>query len=105
MGLMLWFLKRVTAICMALYATFIYNFFSHNPFTFVSFQAFFHTPSRAALFLLTATAISVHALIGVWTIATDYLKCRCVRYTALSLYSGLLGFAWLSAALSVGGLL
>ena len=90
MGLMMWFLQRLTALCMALYATFVYMHFAAQPFNYISFRALFESTPLAVLFVFTVLAMSVHAWIGVWTVATDYLKCSCVRYTSLTLYGLLL---------------
>jgi succinate dehydrogenase / fumarate reductase membrane anchor subunit len=104
MGLTLWMLQRVTAICMALYATLIYSHFFTAPLTYLYFKDFFNTPFQGAIFVFTVTAISIHAVIGVWTIATDYLKCRCIRYTFLSGYGAILVLSWIDAILCVARL-
>ncbi len=105
MGLTLWILQRITALCMALYALLMYRHFSSGPLTYLYFKDFFYTPFLGALFVFIVTTISIHALIGVWTIATDYLKCRCVRYIFLVSYSALLGLAEIDAILCVARLL
>ena len=99
MGLMMWFLQRLTALCVGLYATFVYMHFSAQPLSYISFRSLFESTPLAVLFAVTVLAISVHAWIGVWTIATDYLKCHCVRYTFLTLYGLLLVLTFLDTLL------
>jgi succinate dehydrogenase / fumarate reductase membrane anchor subunit len=87
MGLILWLLQRITAICMPLYAFIAYMYFSQEPINYIYFQKFFSTGLFPALFITLVFSMSVHAFIGIWTISTDYLKCRTLRYSVLSLYA------------------
>ncbi len=99
MGLNLWLLQRFTALCMAFFGSVSYSYFSLQPFTDEYFLAFFQCPMYSTLYVFTVIMISLHAMIGIWAIAGDYLKCRIVRYIVLSGYSSLLLLSCIVAVL------
>lgn len=102
MGIILWYLQRLTSIVMAAYATHIYTYFSSvNIIDYVAFKAFFSSPFSGALFLITLFSISIHASIGVWAIATDYLKCKKIRILFLFLYNLSLFWACISSFICI----
>lgn len=96
-GLRDWIIQRVTAVVLLFYFLCITGFlWKHTPLTYPVWQQFFMHSWMKVFSFLALLSLGYHAWIGIWTIATDYLKCVCVRsvvylFVALAL---LVYFAW-----------
>lgn len=77
-GLRDWIVQRVSAVIIGLYVIFLTSFILFHPqLNFMVWQLLFCHPLMQIFSFLTLVAIVLHAYIGMWTIATDYLT----RYT------------------------
>ncbi|MBL4794017.1 MAG: succinate dehydrogenase, hydrophobic membrane anchor protein [Pseudomonadales bacterium] len=74
-GLTDWIVQRLTAVILALYVVVITGYFICTPeFTFEGWQAFMSCLPMKIFTLLAVISIAAHAWVGLWTIATDYIK-------------------------------
>ncbi len=73
-GLFDWVTQRLSAIILAAYTVFILYWLSqHSPSDYEQWRALFDGTAMRIFSLLALLALIVHAWIGIWTIATDYL--------------------------------
>lgn len=79
-GVRNWLIQRFTACILALYTFFLMGYFIFHPnLDYIDWSSLF-SAAWVRYFTLTAlTALLWHAWLGIWTIATDYLKCAYVR--------------------------
>ncbi|MDF2529684.1 MAG: succinate dehydrogenase [Gammaproteobacteria bacterium] len=81
-GLKDWFVQRVSAIVLALYALFIVGFIiGHGPLQYSVWRSLFDATLMRAFTLLALFSLIAHAWVGVWTVLTDYVQCRLIRGT------------------------
>lgn len=74
-GLRDWLIQRVSAVIVAAYSIFLLVFFfTHCPLSFEQWQSLFSNTWMKIASVMTLLALLAHAWIGVWTIATDYIK-------------------------------
>lgn len=79
-GLRDWLIQRVTSIVLAVYVFFIFGFILLNPgLQYYSWIALFSNNAMRVFTVLVLLSLVWHAWIGIWTIATDYLKPVAVR--------------------------
>lgn len=79
-GLSDWLMQRVSAVIMLAYTLFILGFFLTNPnLEFATWEALFEGTAMRVFSLLALLSIAAHAWIGLWTVATDYIKPTGVR--------------------------
>ena len=96
-GLRDWVVQRVTAILMTLYVfILVYFFIKHAPLDYSTWHALFSQGWMQITTVLVFLCLILHAWVGLWTIATDYIKCPCFRLTfEVAFIVGLLAcFLW-----------
>ncbi len=96
-GLRDWLLQRVSAVIIAAYFLFLVGFWlTHPGFDYDTWMSLFARPWVSLFSLLFLISLFVHAWIGIWIVATDYLKGAFLRYTVLILValSFIAFFAW-----------
>ena len=80
-GLYDWMMQRVTAVILAVYTVFIFGFLLLNPdLTYPQWKELFDNTFVRIFSLLALLSLGGHAWVGLWTIATDYLKATGVRF-------------------------
>lgn len=85
-GLRDWIIQRATAVYLGLYIIFIAAFVVLNsPLTYDSWVGLFELRSMRIASLLAILSIVMHAWVGIWGVATDYLKHTVVRMVFLGL--------------------
>ncbi|MBK2125813.1 succinate dehydrogenase, hydrophobic membrane anchor protein [Fangia hongkongensis] len=80
-GLKDWFIQRVSAIIILLYAIFaivLVLCFSDGG-SYQSWVSVFENTWVKIFTILAFLSLIFHAWIGMWTIFTDYVKCSCLR--------------------------
>lgn len=83
-GLRDWLVQRVSSIILAVYVLFLLGYWiSHPHLDFYSWQSLIANPWMRLFSLLALLSLVLHAWVGMWTIATDYLKPICVRMVFL----------------------
>jgi succinate dehydrogenase / fumarate reductase membrane anchor subunit len=79
-GLTDWLIQRVSAVILALYALFILGYLILQPqLDYSGWQQLFSYNWMRIFSLLSLLALVAHAWVGLWTIATDYLKPPALR--------------------------
>lgn len=79
-GLKDWLIQRITALYFAAYSLFIFAYLlAHPQLHYQQWQALFHCICFQIASVLALLTLSLHAWIGVWTVATDYIKCTVLR--------------------------
>jgi len=79
-GLRDWLLQRATAIIIGAYVVSMFIYLAIHPnLTFANWQALFSHAWFKALSLICLLSIVLHAWIGFWTVATDYIKPTALR--------------------------
>jgi succinate dehydrogenase / fumarate reductase, membrane anchor subunit len=79
-GLRDWMIQRVSALILAVYTLFLLPYFIyHHDINYFEWQHFFSSTFVRIFTLLALLSLVLHAWIGVWTIATDYLKPLAIR--------------------------
>ena len=79
-GLADWLMQRVTAVIMLAYTLCILGFFlTGSDVDFVTWKAMFQGTAMRIFSLLALLTIAAHAWIGMWTVATDYIKPTGIR--------------------------
>ena len=74
-GLSDWLIQRVSAGVLALYVLVIVGFLvCGSDGAFVSWHQFMMSTPMKIFSLLAVVCLAAHAWVGLWTIATDYLK-------------------------------
>lgn len=80
-GLSDWLVQRMSAVVLAAYTIFMVSIFVQNPdLTFSEWQAFFDVTWVKLFTLLTVLSVVGHAWVGLWTVATDYIKPALIRF-------------------------
>ncbi|WP_395947007.1 succinate dehydrogenase, hydrophobic membrane anchor protein [Caedibacter taeniospiralis] len=80
-GLKDWFLQRISAIIIMLYAIFavIVILCLSGDGSYHMWLGIFQNTGVKIFTLLAFLSLMAHAWIGMWTIFTDYVKCACIR--------------------------
>ena len=79
-GLADWLMQRVTAVIMLAYTLCLLSFFLTSPsIDYVTWKALFGGTAMRIFSLLALLSIAAHAWIGLWTVATDYIKPTGIR--------------------------
>ncbi|MFY0665609.1 MAG: succinate dehydrogenase, hydrophobic membrane anchor protein [Natronospirillum sp.] len=74
-GLSDWIIQRLSAVLLAAYAIFMVAYFLVQPeWSYDAWTALFAQGWMKLFTLLTIIAVIAHAWIGMWTVATDYIK-------------------------------
>jgi succinate dehydrogenase / fumarate reductase membrane anchor subunit len=76
-GLYDWMLQRLSAVILAVYTFFVTGYLLFNPdIDFQGWSILFEQAWMRIFTLLAILSLAVHAWVGMWTIATDYLNGR-----------------------------
>ena len=79
-GLADWLMQRVTAVIMLAYTLCILGYFlTSNDISFLTWKAMFQGTAMRIFSFMALLSIAVHAWIGMWTVATDYIKPTGIR--------------------------
>jgi succinate dehydrogenase / fumarate reductase membrane anchor subunit len=79
-GLSDWIIQRFTAIVLAVYTVVVMGFFlCTSDITYEAWVSFMGCLPMKIFSLLAVVSIAAHAWIGLWTIATDYIKPVAIR--------------------------
>lgn len=79
-GLKDWLIQRISALYLTCYSIFLFFFFLyHSNLNYEKWHALFVHPMFALASILGLLMLSLHAWIGLWTVATDYLTCTVLR--------------------------
>lgn len=83
-GLKDWLIQRATAVYIGAYVIFLVAYLMLHPA--LDYQTWHHLFSCTLVkvaSVLVVFAIALHAWIGIWTVATDYIKCAFVRVSMM----------------------
>lgn len=81
-----WLMQRVTAVVMAVYATFMAAFLlTHQPLRFADWSGLFGNPWMRLASLLALFCLYLHAWSGVSSILMDYVRSAAIRRSAEAL--------------------
>lgn len=79
-GLRDWLIQRITSVILGFYIIFLVGFLLFHPsLDYLNWQGLFLNPFMRIFTILALISLLLHAWIGMWTIATDYLKVTSVR--------------------------
>lgn len=79
-GLYDWIIQRVSAVILGIYLLVMVGYLcSGSDLTFDDWQVFMSGTFMRIFSLLALVALAGHAWVGMWTIATDYIKATGVR--------------------------
>lgn len=96
-GLHDWLWQRVSAVVLASYVVFMAVYFATHPgFTYSDWQFLFSGSAFKLFTLVFIVGLSAHAWIGLWTVATDYIKPTSIRFVFQSavIIASILYFLW-----------
>ena len=105
-GLRDWLVQRATSIILAAYTLFILSYLLFHPhIDFYAWQNLFASPWMKIFSVLSLLSLILHAWVGMWTIATDYLKPVYLRLTfQIVMIVALLGYFFWGVAILWGGM-
>jgi len=96
-GLHDWLWQRVSALVIASYVIFMAIYFvSHQGLTYADWQFLFTHTGVKLYTLVFLVGLSAHAWIGLWTVATDYVKPMTIRFAVQSaiIIASVMYFLW-----------
>lgn len=84
-GLSDWMLQRISAVILAAFTVFIIGFLIQNPdLQYAQWHGLFEKTWVKVFTLLSLLSVLAHAWIGLWTVATDYIKPTFIRFLFLA---------------------
>ncbi len=75
-----WMVQRVTAVVIGAYFLYMLGFLLTSDVNFHTWSALFQTTWMRIFSLLTLLSVGAHAWVGLWTVATDYIKPTALRF-------------------------
>ncbi len=96
-GLKDWLIQRFTAVFLGGYTIYLLIYLINNPgLSFQDWSHCFSSPLAQIATFIALVCVSLHAWIGIWTVATDYIKPAMLRWAFLGVVmTFLMGyFAW-----------
>ena len=79
-GLNEWLIQRATALFIGIYVVWLVGYlWCHAGITYIEWQALFRNGWVCVFTVLAVASILWHAWIGLWTVLTDYIKCKRIR--------------------------
>jgi succinate dehydrogenase / fumarate reductase membrane anchor subunit len=79
-GLRDWLIQRITAVILGLYFIFLFIYFAaHSQLNFTQWQGLFAHPVMRFFTFFALLSTVWHTWIGMWTVLTDYVKCKVGR--------------------------
>lgn len=91
-GLLDWMVQRISAVVLALYLFIgIWALAMHQPVSYILWATWFQPVWMKVATIIAVAALAIHAWIGMWSVATDYLHgaLRCLFLGAT--FVGLIG--------------
>lgn len=83
-GLRDWLVQRVTALFLGVYFVYLFLYIvTTSDLTFEQWATCFKTPFAQISTFVALVCVALHAWIGIWTVATDYLKSTTIRLAFL----------------------
>ncbi|RKQ97055.1 succinate dehydrogenase / fumarate reductase membrane anchor subunit [Kushneria sinocarnis] len=80
-----WLIQRVSAVILALYTIFIVAFLLfHSDLDYSAWSALFAQTWMKIFTLLALLSVAAHAWVGLWIVATDYIKPANIRIATLT---------------------
>jgi succinate dehydrogenase / fumarate reductase membrane anchor subunit len=99
-----WLVARITAvIIMAFVIDVSYFWLSHHEVTFLQWGVFLNDSVHFFLLAFALISILFHAWIGIWTVLTDYVKCKYLQVFLEILFVSLLSGCLLWGFYLLGG--
>ncbi|MFG1496556.1 succinate dehydrogenase, hydrophobic membrane anchor protein [Saccharospirillum sp. HFRX-1] len=99
-GLADWMIQRISAVLLATYTLFVLGVFIANPdLGYAEWRNLFSQFWVKIYTLITLLALVGHIWVGMWTVATDYLKNAWVRFIVLFVIA-VTAFVYLVAGVS-----
>jgi len=92
-----WLVQRITSLVLAAYILFLLGFLIFTPdIGFFAWQGLFTNIYMQVFTVLALLSLVWHAWIGMWTIATDYIKPYCIRlaFVVLMIIALFAYFVW-----------
>lgn len=87
-GLSDWLIQRVSAIILLVYVLFLLGFLvTSNQLGFQEWQEYIRSTPMRIFSVLALLSLLAHAWIGLWTVATDYVKNTSMRMFVHGVYS------------------
>lgn len=81
-----WLIQRVSAVILAAYTLFLLMFFVLTPtLSYAGWVSLFAHGWMKLFTLMAVLAVVAHAWVGLWTVATDYIKSAMLRFICLAL--------------------
>ncbi|PPI88725.1 succinate dehydrogenase, hydrophobic membrane anchor protein [Candidatus Pantoea edessiphila] len=75
-----WFILRITAIVIVIYAIYLCCFFINvDKLDYYTWHKFFENIITKTLTMLVIFSVLIHGWIGIWQVLTDYVKLAFVR--------------------------
>lgn len=96
-GLRDWLVQRLTAVVLGVYTVALLFYVINTPnMTYAQWSTCLTSPFMQVATFLALLSLMLHAWVGIWTVATDYLKGMLLRWTFLGVVIVLLMgyFAW-----------
>lgn len=76
-----WIVQRVSAVLIGVYTAFLLVYFlTHYPLHYFTWHTLFSYFEMKITTILVIVAILWHAWIGLWTVLTDYVKNKILRF-------------------------
>ena len=82
-GLSDWLTQRISAVILAAYTVFIVSVLLSGEMSYQAWSGLFDKEWVKVFTLLTLLSVAAHAWIGLWTVATDYIKQSLARFSFL----------------------
>lgn len=83
-GLSDWLIQRISAVILAAFTVFLAVFILVNPdLSYSKWNALFDLTWVKIFTLITVLSVVGHAWVGLWTVATDYIKAALIRFIFL----------------------
>ena len=80
-GLIDWLVQRFSAVIIGVYTVYLVLYIAiEQPIAYVDWHQFFHNLAMRIATLIVLLGILWHAWIGLWTVFTDYVKNRSLRF-------------------------
>jgi succinate dehydrogenase membrane anchor subunit len=92
-----WLLQRASAVVLGAYFLFVlFYIVLHPALDYQQWHGLFQHPVMRAASVLALLSLLIHAWIGMWTVATDYVKVTSVRlvYYSIVIIALLSYFLW-----------
>lgn len=83
-GLLDWLVQRVSAVVLATYSLFMMGYLLFGSLSYLQWQGLFSGIGFKIYSLAALIALVGHIWVGMWTVATDYVKSAWTRFIVVS---------------------